>query len=147
MRTTLRLLFLVPVAFVLATFAAAGAMLWPFLAIPPGALGDPFVLFELGVGFTAQAAQIGSAAFVPFALFALLAEILALRSLLAHLLVGAGAGFLSTRLAPVVPELSVQTASVTAGLAFALVYWILAGRTAGRLRHQPVSTPPQPHPE
>ena len=147
MRAALRLLFLVPIGFVLATFAAALALLWPFLAIPPGGFADPFVLIELTVGFTAQAVQIGSAAFVPFLLFVALAEILAIRSLLLHLGAGLLAGFVSTRLAPVVPEVSVQTASVTAGLAFALVYWIVAGRTAGRPRRRPVSAPPPPHPE
>lgn len=144
MRATLRILFLIPAGFVLACYAGAFALLWPFLHLPPGALGDPLTAIELAFGFTAQAAQIGAAAFLPWILFVAAAETLRWRSLLLHLGLGVLAGFSASRLGAM--PASVETATVTAGLAFALVYWLVAGHGAGRPRRPAAASLPSPSP-
>ena len=149
MTTVLRFLFVIPIGFVLACFAAAFAMLWPFLELPDGALSDPFLVFELLVFFTAQAAQVGSAALLPWGLFMALSEITGLRSILLHMGAGIAGGFAALRLSPggAPTELSLQTAFVVAGLSFALVYWLVAGRGAGRWRRRRTApTPAAPLP-
>jgi len=146
MATVLRFLLLIPTGFVLACAAAAFALLWPFLDWPPGASGDPFLVVQLVVGFTAQAAQVGSTALVPWGLFMGLSESLGWRSLLLHMGAGLVGGFAAMRLQPGGPvtEISLQTAFAVAGLSFALVYWLVAGRGAGRWRRPRNTTSPPP---
>ena len=136
MAALLRFLFVIPFGFVAACAAAAFALLWPFVDLSGAGQNDPFFWLQIAVGFGAQSAQVGSAALVPWGVFMLATEILGLRSLLFHAVAGLVAGFLTTRLAygPDLPHGSVQTALAVAGLAFALVYWIIAGRGAGRWR-------------
>lgn len=138
MIAVLRFLFVIPIGFVAACFAAAAALLWPFLDVSADAFQDPFVVVELVFGFLAQAAQVGSIALIPWALFMVISEIWRLDSLLLHAVLGVvgglagertiyGGGALST---------SVEVAFLVAGLAFALVYWIVAGRAAGHWRRR-----------
>ncbi|KQT65791.1 MULTISPECIES: hypothetical protein [unclassified Aureimonas] len=136
MAALLRFLFVIPFGFVAACAAAAFALLWPFVDLSGAGEGDPFFWVQIALGFGAQAAQVGSAALVPWGVFMLATEILGLRSLIFHVVAGLVAGFLTTRIAygAELPHGSVQTALVVAGLAFALVYWIIAGRGAGRWR-------------
>ena len=56
MTTVLRFLFVIPIGFVLACFAAAFAMLWPFLELPDGALASTArdLAGTLLLGFTEQ---------------------------------------------------------------------------------------------
>ncbi len=141
MRAVLRLLFLVPIGFVLACFAGAFALIWPFLAVGREALADPVVMFELAVGFTTLAAQIGWTALLPFCVFLVLSEALRLRSVLIHLLAGLAGGAIAAHRGPPTTEMSVQTATIAAGLAFALTYWLVAGNGAGLGRRRPAPRP------
>ena len=131
----LRFLFVIPFGFVLACFAGAFALLWPFLRVDRDTLGDPLALFHLALGFTAQAAQVGGTALLPWGVFMAVSETAGLSSILLHAAAGLLGGFAASRLGPGAPaHLSVQTALIVSGLAFALVYWLVAGRAAGRWR-------------
>lgn len=143
MRIVLRFLFLIPIGFVAACFAAGFALLSPFLDLGPGAIEDPFVLAELAVGFVTQCAQVGATALLPWALFMVVSESLRLRSVLLHAGLGALGGFAASRTDGVAAAVSVETAMVVAGLAFGLVYWLVAGHGAGRWRRPRAATPPE----
>lgn len=138
MTTLLRFLFVVPFGFVAACFAASFALLSPFLDTDGARTGDPVFWIGAGFLFLAQAAQVGSAALVPWAVFMAATEILALNSLLLHIAAGGLAGFAYAELAygATPPPASIMTALVVAGLGFAMVYWIVAGRAAGRWRQR-----------
>lgn len=135
MIAVLRFLFVIPFGFIAANLAAAFALLWPFLDLSGGVLNDPFVVMELTVGLIAQAAQIGSMVLVPWAIFMVLTEILVLPSILLHVGTGLAGAFVLGRTwyGADIPA-SIQTALFVGGLAFMLVYWIVAGRAAGRWR-------------
>jgi hypothetical protein len=141
--TVLRLLFLIPIGFVLACGAAAFALLWPFLDIGWASFTDPLQTIQLAVGFTTMAAGIGWVALVPFLIFLVLSEALRLRSVLIHLLAGLAGGALAAHAGPAVGDMRLQTATIVAGLAFALTYWAVAGHRAGRARRP---LPPSPLP-
>lgn len=143
MRAVLRFLFVMPIGFVLACYGAAFALLWPFIAIPTAIGHDPFRMVELFFVFTAQAAQVGSVALLPWAIFMLVTEILGWRSLLLHAAVGLVSGFAALRLAyeGAMPPMGIQTAILLAGLAFGMIYWIVAGRAAGLWRREIARTP------
>ena len=146
MTQVLRFLFLIPVGFVLACFAASFALLWPFIDLPPAAATDPFVWMELSVGFFAQGAQVGALALVPWGLFMVLTEALGKRSLLLHAAAGLVAGFAGAHIPPGAGSAALETAMIVAGLAFGLVYWIVAGHGAGSWRRREAPSPPQPSP-
>lgn len=136
MSTVLRFLFVIPFGFVLACFAAAFALLWPFVDTSGAAAGDLFYWIDAAYGFYVQTAMIGSVALIPWAVFMVATEIFGLNSILIHIAAGLAAGFGYAHLAygRPGPHLSVETALVVAGLVFGLVYWIVAGRRAGRWR-------------
>ena len=138
MKTLLRFLFVIPTGFAAACFAAAFAMLWPFLHIPGSAGSDPVFLIHAGIIFFAQAAQIGSAMLIPWAVFMVLTETFGLSSILLHVTTGflGGVALMFAAYGRNVPHMSVQTAIIVASLTFALVYWIVAGRSAGRWRRR-----------
>ncbi|NDV87476.1 hypothetical protein GTW51_12280 [Aurantimonas aggregata] len=146
MSTVLRFLFVIPFGFIAACLVAAFAMLWPFLELPSGRIGDPVFLFHATVAFGAQSAQIGSVVLLPFALFVLATEIFALSSILLHLAAGllGGVAVLFGTYGRDVPHMSVQTAILVASLCFALVYWIIAGHRAGRWRSSETRPLPAP---
>ncbi|ALN71662.1 hypothetical protein [Aureimonas sp. AU20] len=145
MSTVLRILFLVPIGFMLACCAAAFALLWPFLDIGWATFTDPLQTIQLAMGFTTMAAGIGWVAFVPFLIFLVLSEALRLRSVLIHLLAGLVGGAVAAHAGPAVGDMRLQTATIVAGLAFALTYWVLAGHRAGRPRRpSPSPIPVQP---
>lgn len=141
----LRFLFLLPVAFVIACLTAGFALLWPFMNTAGAASGDPMFFVEAGLGLLAQTAQVGAAALAPWAAFMVVTEALGWRSLLLHMAAGVAGGYGALRSAygEAMPHASVQTAVMVAGLSFALVYWILAGRSAGRWRRRLAPTAPQ----
>ena len=137
MTAVLRFLFVVPLGFVAGCLAAAFALLWPFLDLPPGWWGDPLLAIELFLGLLAQAGQIGAAALIPWAIFMAVTEILRLSSLILHMAAGLIAGLALARLwyGDAVP-LAIQTAMIVGGLAFFMVYWGVAGRRAGHWRRR-----------
>ncbi|HDZ74639.1 MAG TPA: hypothetical protein ENH55_18095 [Aurantimonas coralicida] len=149
MTAVLRFLFVIPFGFVAACMTAAFAMLWPFLTIPAGmGASDPIFLFHTVIAFLAQSAQIGSVILLPWALFMVASELFGLSSILLHLaagLIGAGA-ILVTAYGDNLPNASVQTAIVVAALSFTLIYWIVAGRSAGRWRRGSGRTTPAAEP-
>ena len=139
MLTVLRFLFVIPIAFVAACLTGAFAMLWPFIDLSGGSLTrDPIYLFQLILLFMEQAAQIGSVTLLPWALFMVLSEAFGLRSILMHVAAGlcGGIAILIVAYGRTGPHASVQTAIVVASVVFALVYWIVAGRSAGRWRRR-----------
>ncbi|WP_279481114.1 hypothetical protein [Aureimonas sp. SK2] len=144
MAQVLRFLFLIPVGFVLACFAASFALLWPFIDLPSAAAIDPFVWTELSLGFFAQAAQVGTAALLPWGVFMVLTEALGKRSILLHAAAGLAAGFMAAHIPPGAGSASLETAMIVAGLAFGLVYWIVAGHGAGGWRRREATPPPPP---
>ena len=131
----LRFLFVIPIGFVAGCFAAAFALLWPFLDLGPGTFDNPVITLELFFGFMAQTAQIGSAVLVPWAIFMGLSEIFALSSIVLHIVAGAAGGFALARswYGESVPS-AILTAMVVGGIAFLMVYWVVAGRRAGHWR-------------
>lgn len=132
----LRFLFVVPTGFIAACAAASFALLWPFIDTSGAAEGDPLFWLQAILGFGAEAAQVGSVALLPWAVFMVASELFGWRSILLHCAAGVLGGFAIMRVAygETLPHASVQTALVVAGLSFALVYWIIAGRGAGRWR-------------
>jgi len=110
----------------------------------------------IGAGFT------GSIGLLPLTVLIVLAEALKVRSLLIHLVAGAaflllgyyGTGAItasyeeSINRAPP-PRSHVVEVAAAAGVAFGFVYWLIAGRNAGRWRERrvlPPSLPPQAAP-
>ena len=139
MSTVLRFLFVIPIAYVAACLTGAFAMIWPFLDVPGGlSSADPIYFFQLAVVFVEQAAQIGSVTLLPWALFMVMTESLGLDSILLHLAAGfvGAVAILILAYGRAGPHLSIQTAVVVSALSFALVYWIVAGRAAGRWRQK-----------
>lgn len=137
MKAVLRFLFVVPLGFVAACLTAAFAMLWPFLEWPAhSSATDPVLLFHAAVAFSAQAAQIGSATLLPWAAFMVVTELLGLSSILLHLCAGVfgAVALILSAYGTDLPHFSVQTAIVVAAVTFSLVYWIVAGRSAGGWR-------------
>jgi hypothetical protein len=146
MPTVLRFLFVIPSGFVAACLAAAFALVWPFLGpLPPLEDHLPFWL-AAGGAFVLQLVLVGGAAFAPWLLFVGLSELFGLGSLLVHALAGLVGAFATTRVAygASPPQPIVQTALFAAGLAFALVYWLIAGRGAGRWRRRARPAPGEP---
>ncbi len=145
MSTVLRILFLIPIGFILACCAGAFALLWPFVDLSREALADPARVLDLAILFTAQAAQVGVTALVPFLIFMVLSEALRLRSILINLVAGLAGGALAAHAGAASIDMRVQTATIVAGLAFALTYWVVAGHRAGRTRRAATQVaPPSP---
>ncbi|SKA20947.1 hypothetical protein [Consotaella salsifontis] len=141
MTTVLRFLFVVPFGYIAACLAAAFALLWPFFNSQAASDADLFFWLQAGATFVAQVVMVGSATFVPWAAFMVLTELLGLSSLLLHAAAGALGAYLLTRLAyaGAMPDRNVITAVIVSGVAFALVYWVIAGRGAGSWRRVPPS--------
>ena len=147
MIAVLRFLFVIPIGFAAGCFGAAAALLWPYLDLSQSVLDDPILLFELVVGYIFQTMQVGAAAFLPFAAFVVVTEWLRLDRLLVHVLCGLAGGLGATRgiaTNPVELPGSLLTAFAVAGITFGLLYWLIAGRTAGHWRSRPTNTSPLP---
>ncbi len=142
MSAVLRILFLIPMGFVLACCAGAAALILPFVELPGAAMSNPAQVVDLAFLFTLQAAQVGWTALVPFLVFLVLSEALRLRSILIHLIAGLVGGAIAAHAGTAATDMRVQTATIVAGLAFALTYWIVAGHGAGRRRRATPRLPP-----
>ncbi|KAA0969705.1 hypothetical protein FPY71_14400 [Aureimonas fodinaquatilis] len=142
MLTVGRFLFVIPIGFILACYAGAFALLWPFLDSSNITTDDPVMLFQLFLLFTAQAAQIGSNVVIGWGLFMIVSELMRYSSLLLHAGLGLVSGFVFSQSIEQegAGQMSVRFAVVMAGLAFGLVYWLIAGRNAGNWRRKPVLT-------
>ena len=70
---------------------------------------------------------------IPFVIFAVFAETFGWRGFLLHGVMGGLFGLGSILLAPVSMEAKIVTASIAAGIAGGWLYWLIAGRNAGKL--------------
>jgi len=120
---------------------AAGAV-FVVATLPAGTLEPPFEQFDwviLSVAVLTSAAIVSVIAFVPSIIVILIAETLALRSLFFYAIAG-GIGGLFYGMT--FPAASIATTSfdrtmqitLAAGVAAGLIYWLTAGRSAGRWR-------------
>lgn len=119
---------------------AAGAVL-VIATLPPGMPEASFEQFDwlvLWWAILTSAAIVSAIAFVPAMIVILVAEAFGLRSLFFYALAGGASGLLYGLTFPVeaaAPSLD-ATVEITlaAGVAAGLVYWLVAGRTAGLWR-------------
>lgn len=125
----LRLLFVVPLAYVAAVLAAGLTI----AVAAVGAPGDAPITFA--VVFTVHLFYIGAAAFVPAAIAITLAEIFAIRSVFYYLAVGGALGLAAQQLVFFVGQTELYETRpviyVAAGFVGGAVYWIIAGLHAG----------------
>ncbi|HEX2257481.1 MAG TPA: hypothetical protein VHG92_12430 [Afifellaceae bacterium] len=137
MRATLRILVVIPLAYVAACLAAGGfvvlvafgADLDAVAGVAEAAPGELMVLV------LSAAAIIGAFAFVPALIAIVLAEAFGWRSLALYLLAGAAVGLAAVALL-VPPERAWSDADaqlyLAAGAIAGAAYWLVAGRSAGR---------------
>ena len=117
----------------------AGAVL-VIATLPAGTLNGPFEQFDwllLWWAILTSAAIVSVTALVPAMIVILIAETLALRSLFFYALAGGASGLLYGLTFPAAVATSLdRTVQITlaAGVAAGLVYWLVAGRTAGLWR-------------
>jgi hypothetical protein len=123
---------------------AAGAVL-VIATLPAGTLEPPFERFDwiiLSWAVLTSGAIVSVIAFIPSVIVILIAETLALRSLFFYAIAGGIGGILYGM---TFPAASVATTSfdrtvqitLAAGVASGLIYWLVAGRSAGRWRGDP----------
>ncbi len=143
MRAIWRILFVIPFAFVAACVGASmvflvSAGVHPAVAEP----GGDFVAKLIVVGMIG-AMFVGAVAGIPALVVIILAEAFGWRSLILHLVVGAGIGFAVFFSGIGNPEGSDLTAFGGAGAVAGFVYWLIAGRGAGagRERRETVEPP------
>jgi hypothetical protein len=140
MSDLLRLIVVVPLAYV-AAVVAAGFVVYSDIV---GFAVDP-VYTGLIVGWSVIiTGTIGAVAFVPSALAILAAELFRWRSIFFYLAVGGAIGFVSHVLSgPLKPGDNAESLAVlpAAGFVGALVYWLIAGRTAGGTAVLPPAAP------
>jgi hypothetical protein len=136
-------LFMILLGFALAVMAA-GSVFTAALAsmFETGAVdGDMLDQLLQWAGFTMLVASLaGSITLVPAAILAVLAELFSWRSLLLHGLLGAGLGAGAAAMwgSASDPDWgNVVLAGAAAGIVGAGVYWLVAGRNAGKWRVTP----------
>lgn len=124
---------------------AAGAV-FVIATLPAGTLNGPFDNFDwliLWGAILTSAAFVSAIAFVPAIIVILIAETLSLRSLFFYALAGGAGGLLHGLTFPAAAatplDRTVQI-TVAAGVAAGLVYWLVAGRTAGLWRGSSVQS-------
>jgi hypothetical protein len=150
-RATLRVILVIPLAYVAACLAAGGFVVLVAFGADLDAIAGlaEAAPGELAVLVVSAAAIIGAFAFVP-ALFAIvLAEVFAWRSLAVYLLTGLAVGLAAVAIL-VPPERGLGHADarlfLAAGAVAGAVYWLIAGRKAGfaRTREQRSASLPPP---
>jgi len=129
-----RILFVIPLAFIAACWAAAAAL---FFSVPPSLqAGETVVDYAAKAGFVSFVAAfvVGAVAGIPSFLMVLFAESFGWRSLILHVVFGALLGAVAVVLGiasppPIEPrDLVIFSA---AGAIGGFVYWLIAGRRAG----------------
>jgi len=119
--------------------------MWP---LPDGRTFDSFVaLVDMALYIGVTGAFIGQAFFYPAIAAMAAAEIFQIRGALSHLLGGAGVATASGMLYDVVRRTHVVEARawemlLAAGVLAGAVYWVLAGRNAGRWKDVGAAPPP-----
>jgi hypothetical protein len=136
MRGIWRILIVIPAAFIAACFGAALVIVIGAGAEPnPGELSGDFAAKLIVIALIASMV-VGAVAAVPALIMVLLAEAFGWRSLILHLIVGAGIGFAAFAV-DIGGRSEVETDIALGGGAGAVagfVYWLIAGRNAGRNR-------------
>lgn len=136
MRATVRILVLIPLAFVAACIAAGGFFVLAAFGADTDTVGRvaqaaPGELIVLGL---TAAAIVGDFSFVPALVAIVLAEAFGWRSLIFYLLAGSLIGLAAVSLL-VAPDRAVSNIDarhfLAAGAVAGLAYWLIAGRTAG----------------
>jgi hypothetical protein len=124
---------------------AAGTVL-VIATLPAGTLNGPFDNFDwlvLWGAILTSAAFVSAIAFVPAIIVILISEALGLRSLFFYALAGGAGGLLYGLTFPAAAgnpfDRTVQI-TLAAGVAAGIVYWLVAGRTAGRWRGNSVQS-------
>jgi hypothetical protein len=124
---------------------AAGAVL-VIATLPAGTLNGPFDNVDwliLWWAILTSAVFVSAIAFVPAIIVILIAETLSLRSLFFYALAGGASGVLYGLTFPAAAATPFdRTVQITlaAGVAAGLVYWLVAGRTAGLWRGNSVQS-------
>jgi hypothetical protein len=134
MRAVWRILIVIPAAFVAASIAAAIVITLAAGVHPnPGEPVGDFIAKLLVVSLVA-AMVVGAIAGVPALIVIVLAEAFGWRSLILHLVIGAGIGF-AAFLAGIGGEPPASRGELqlgaAAGAVAGFVYWLIAGRKAG----------------
>jgi hypothetical protein len=135
MRALWRILIVIPAGFVAASIAASIVIVVAAGASPnPGEPAGDFVAKLLLVGLIGSM-FVGAVVAIPALVMIVMAEAFSWRSLILHLLVGAGIGFVAFLAGiggePPVAGQELQLGAA-AGATGGLVYWMIAGRRAGR---------------
>ena len=136
MRTTLRILLVIPIAFLAACIAAGAFVVLAAYGAGTGTVSGTAeaTAGELVVLTLSAAAVIGAFSFVPALVAIALAETFSWRSLVLYLLAGCAVAFAAVALL-VPPERAVSDVDtplfLAAGAVAGVVYWLIAGRTAG----------------
>ncbi|MBL4785693.1 MAG: hypothetical protein JKY49_09710 [Cohaesibacteraceae bacterium] len=126
-------LFVVPFGLAIAILSA-GLFLWAaLLAMDPAALGDSTVERILTGTIFAAFTIFATAHMMPLIVFVaiLCAEIFRWRSLYLYLALGSLAGLLAISGLSEPVEQNIDLRLITTGLVGGLVYWLIAGRSAG----------------
>jgi hypothetical protein len=131
-RALWRILVLIPLGFILAGFAAAGFLVLAVI----GTDGENFTTYgaETLMLVFATATFVGGVAAVPAFIAIVIAEIFALRTVIFHLVAGGAIGLAAHLIGPVSEEpISRADAQLflATGCVGGLVYWLVAGRSAG----------------
>jgi hypothetical protein len=138
----LRLLLLVPLAYILAVFAAGWVIAYALFGPADG--GEAIDFFTGSV--IALSLYAGAVSFVPALVAVILAEAFAWRSPFYYLAVGAVIGFAGDRLSGFIGPVGIAdrrpVVYLAAGFVAGIVYWLIAGRRAGADR-PPVPPPAQ----
>jgi hypothetical protein len=143
-RTLWRIIIVIPFAFIAASIAASMVLVLSVGVEPLASdTGGDFAAKLLVVGLIG-AMFVGAVAGIPALVVIVLAEAFSWRSLVLHLLVGAGVGFAVFLARIGNPESSDLTAFGAAGAVAGFVYWLIAGRNAGGGRERRESVPPEP---
>lgn len=141
MRLLLRILLIIPLAYVTACIGAAFFILVALGASQAPAenvadvVGKALAVSILGAPF------VGAVAAVPALIVIVLAETFGWRSLVLHLLIGVAIGMFALVLVGRGEPTHLTNGSVgaAAGAVGAVVYWLIAGRNAGARSEQPVA--------
>jgi hypothetical protein len=145
MRAIVRILVVIPFAFVVAIVAATALIVFaagaePYPGEPTGFFTAKFVIVSL-----VASTYVGAVAAIPALIAIALAETFRWRSFLLHLVVGAAIGLIAFLMGiggePPVAEYDLKIGGA-AGAVGGFVYWLIAGRWAGLTAHKPERDPP-----
>ncbi len=145
MADLLRILFLVPLAFIAAVLAATLTILAGWYGHQAGAISSDIVAtgYVIGEGVMVMV-RVGALAFIPAVLVAVLAELFRWRSVYLYLAVGGALGLLASQfplMGWAADGQGRQLLLAAAGFVGGFVYWLIAGRLSGFAR---ASAPPAP---